>query len=75
VSILRHKTPRPTLRRGDRALLLSLTRFWDPWRSAIIPVNPETVLRSDCQALLLPSISRLGSNVPLTRDSVSATRT
>src|SRR6058998_2949008 len=45
LTILRHKTPRPRLRRAGRALWVSLARVWDQWRSALILVRPETVLR------------------------------
>ena len=45
LAILSHKAPRRRLRRADRAFWVSLTRVWDQWRSALILVRPETVLR------------------------------
>ncbi len=45
LAILCHKAPRPRLRRADRAFWVSLARVWDQWRSALILVKPETVLR------------------------------
>ena len=45
LAILRHKAPRPRLRRADRAFWVSLARVWDQWRSALILVKPATVLR------------------------------
>jgi len=45
LAILRHKAPRPSFRRADRAFWVSLARAWDQWRSALILVRPETVLR------------------------------
>ena len=45
LAILRHKAPRPKLLRTDRAFWVSLARVWDQWRSALILVRPETVLR------------------------------
>jgi putative transposase len=45
LAILRHKAPRPRLRRADRVFWVSLARVWDQWRSALILVKPETVLR------------------------------
>jgi len=45
LAILRHKAPRTKLRRADRAFWVTLARVWDQWRSALILVRPETVLR------------------------------
>ena len=45
LAVLRHKAPRPRVRRADRAFWVSLVRVWDQWRSALILVKPETVLR------------------------------
>ncbi len=45
LAVLRHKAPRPKLRRADRAFWVNLARVWDQWRSALILVRPETVLR------------------------------
>ena len=45
LAILHRKAPRPRLRSADRVFWLSLARVWDQWRSALILVRPETVLR------------------------------
>ena len=45
LAILHRKAPRPRLRRADRAFWVSLARVWHQWRSALILVKPETVLR------------------------------
>ncbi len=45
LALLHRKSPRPRLRRADRAFWLSLARVWDQWRSALILVRPETVIR------------------------------
>ncbi len=45
VAILRRKVVRPRLRRADGVFWLSLARVWDEWRSALLLVRPETVLR------------------------------
>ena len=45
LAILRRKVVRPRLRHAERAFWVSLARVWDQWRSALILVKPETVLR------------------------------
>ena len=45
LAILRHKVVRPRLRHAERAFWVSLARAWDQWRSPLILVRPETVLR------------------------------
>ncbi len=45
LAIFRHKALRPRLCRADRAFWVSLARVWDRWRSALILVKPEIVLR------------------------------
>jgi putative transposase len=45
LAILRYKAPRPRLRHAERAFWGTLARVWDQWRSALIVVRPETVLR------------------------------
>ncbi len=45
LAIVHHRAPRHRLRRVDRVFWLSLARVWDQWRSALILVKPETVLR------------------------------
>jgi putative transposase len=38
------KPRRPALNRGDRCLLVWLSRVWSGWRSAVLIVKPETVI-------------------------------
>ena len=45
LAILRRKVVRPRLRQAERAFWVNLARVWDQWRSALILVKPETVLR------------------------------
>ena len=45
LAILRHKVVRPGLRQAERAFWVTLARVWEQWRSALILVKPETVLR------------------------------
>ncbi len=45
LAVLRHRRPRPRLRRADRRFWVTMARVWDQWRSALILVRPETVLR------------------------------
>src|SRR5437870_6597341 len=40
-----HRHPRPRLSPLDRAFWVALSRLWPDWRSALIVVRPETVLR------------------------------
>ena len=45
VAVLQRQTKRPRLRREDRILWIWLSRHWRRWRSALVIVKPETVLR------------------------------
>ena len=45
LAILHRKSKRPKLRHRDRMFWIVLTRLWRDWRSALILVRPETVLR------------------------------
>ncbi len=45
LAVLHRKAKRPRLRSVDRVFWVSLAQFWDQWRSALILVKPETVLR------------------------------
>lgn len=40
-----HRHPRPRLSPLDRAFWIALSRFWPQWRSAVVLVQPETVIR------------------------------
>jgi len=44
--IVAHRSiPRPKLRRTDRIVLCWLSRLWSGWRSALLIVQPDTVVR------------------------------
>ena len=40
-----HKHPRPRLSLADRLFWVALSRYWPRWRSALVLVRPETVIR------------------------------
>ena len=42
--ILKRQTRRPRLRRSDRYLWLALMRIWPQWKSALVIVQPETLI-------------------------------
>jgi hypothetical protein len=41
----RSRTRRPSFRRFDRLFWILLSRWWSEWRSSLVIVQPETVLR------------------------------
>ena len=43
--ILHRSVKRPQLRQCDRILWVLLSRFWGEWRSCLMIVKPDTVLR------------------------------
>ena len=45
LEVLRRHAKRPQLRRGDRVFWIWLSRCWPRWKSALVIVKPETVLR------------------------------
>ncbi len=45
LGVLQRQTKRPHLRRADRVFWIWLSRHWPRWRSALVIVKPETVLR------------------------------
>ncbi len=45
LAILIEKTKRPNLRPRDRVFWVWLSRFWANWRSALLVVQPDTVVR------------------------------
>jgi putative transposase len=44
LGIFQRSVPRPTIRRQDRLFWVWLQRVWKQWRSALVIVQPETVL-------------------------------
>src|SRR5215510_5555307 len=45
LAVYQRRNPRPQLRLGDRLFWVWLSRVWDHWRSALLLVKPETVIR------------------------------
>jgi putative transposase len=45
LAVFAHRHPRPRLSPLDRAFWVALSRFWPRWRSALLVVQPETVIR------------------------------
>lgn len=45
LEVYRRQVKRPCLRRADRLFWIWLRRHWSRWRSALVIVQPETVLR------------------------------
>ena len=45
LGVLQRSAKRPQLRRRDRIFWALLSRFWSDWRSSLMIVKPETVLR------------------------------
>lgn len=46
-AILNRTTERPSLRFQDRLFWTTLSRFWRDWRSALLIVKPEAVIKFD----------------------------
>jgi putative transposase len=45
LAVSSRQRPRPNLRRRDRLFWIGLSKFWSGWRSALVVVQPETVVR------------------------------
>ena len=45
VAVPKHGNPRPNMRGRDRIFWVWLSRIWREWRSALVIVQPETVIR------------------------------
>ncbi len=45
LAVLEHKSRRPRLRKRDRIFWVWLSRLWPNWRSVLLIVQPETVVR------------------------------
>ena len=45
LAVLHRTTPRPKLHRADRLFWAWLSRLWTGWRTALVLVQPETVVR------------------------------
>jgi hypothetical protein len=53
IVILQRSVKRPRLHRRDRIFWVWLSRLWRGWRSSLLVVQPETVIRSHRQGLRL----------------------
>ncbi len=45
LAMLSRQRPRPTLRRRDRLFWVCLSKWWSGWRSVLVVVQPDTVIR------------------------------
>jgi len=45
LAVLSRERPRPALRRRDRLFWVCLSKLWSGWRSALVLVQPDTVIR------------------------------
>ena len=53
LAILNRTTKRPSLRFRDRLFWIVLARFWQSWRSPLLIVKPDTVIKWHCQGFRL----------------------
>jgi putative transposase len=53
LSVLQRSVRRPRLRRRDRIFWVWLSRLWADWRSSLVTVKPETVVRWHSQGFRL----------------------
>ena len=53
LAILNRTAKRPSLRFRDRLFWIALARFWQSWRSPLLIVQPETVIKWHRQGFLL----------------------
>ena len=51
LAVLRRNTKRPKLRNSDRIFWAWLSRLWKGWRSTLLIVQPETVIKWTAKAL------------------------
>ena len=62
LSVLRRTVRRPPLRTSDRLFWVLLAKAWQDWRTALIVVQPGTVLRWHRQIASAPLDPTLNSN-------------
>ena len=53
LAILEQRSKRPRLQRRDRIFWPWLSRFWSNWRSVLVIVQPQTVVRRHQQGFKL----------------------
>ena len=59
LEVYRRQVERPRLHRADRLFWIWLSRWWGRWRSALVIVSPETVLRWHREATPATTMPRL----------------
>jgi len=45
LTVFKRKRPRPAIRDGDRLFWVLISRVWKDWRSSLVIVKPDTVIR------------------------------
>ncbi|MCP4049426.1 MAG: hypothetical protein GY730_01790 [bacterium] len=45
LAIMKHNAKRPKIRKRDRIFWIILSKFWNRWKSALVIVQPATVIR------------------------------
>jgi putative transposase len=72
LAVLNRQRPRPPLRRRDRLFWVCLSKLWSGWRSALVVVQPDTVIRWHRQGFRLwwrwKSRSKRVGRPPLDKD-------
>ena len=53
VAVFKHSAKRPKLRHRDRIFWVLLSRLWPNWRSVLVIVQPETVIKWHRQGFTL----------------------
>ncbi len=53
LTVLSQKATRPHLQNRDRFFWVAVSKFWPNWRSALIIVQPDTVVKWHCQGFRL----------------------
>ncbi len=59
LAVLEHKAKRPRLRKRDRIFWVWLSQFWTRWRSVLLIVQPDTVVRWHQQGFRLGTFLEL----------------
>ena|SRR5215475_7791294 len=62
LAILNRTAKRPILRSQDRLFWIILARFWQDWRSALLIVKPETIIKWHRQGIALKKLVRIITN-------------
>ena len=53
LALLNRKTARPHLRNSDRLFWVTISKLWPHWRSALVILRPETVVKWHRQSFRL----------------------